>query len=101
MSFNCLLRTAAPGCSLILQPAVPLTTPCCRKQSDAEVSSGSESESDIEAELSFAKARAHKKAKQAESKPIDVQALQEHGYKSGPSILYVPAPMEAEQDWNW
>lgn len=64
-------------------------------------SSDSDSESDLEADLSFAKARAHKKAKEAESKQIDAEALQEHGYKSGPSILYVPAPVEAEQNWNW
>ena len=63
--------------------------------------SDSDSDSDIEDELSFAKARAHKKAKQAESKQIDAQTLQQHGYKAGPSILYVPAPVESEQEWNW
>jgi len=44
-------------------------------------------------------ARAQKKRKQAEK--IDLEALQQHGYKSGPSVLYVPAPKEDEQSWEW
>ena len=60
--------------------------------------SDSNSDSDIE-ELTVQAARAQKKRKQPDK--IDLQALQQHGYKSGPSVLYVPAPKQVEQSWEW
>ena len=53
----------------------------------------------MEDALSVEAARLQKKRKQAEK--IDLEALQQHGYKSGPSVLYVPAPQQAEQSWEW
>eukprot|EP00271_Cylindrocystis_brebissonii_P002211 TRINITY_DN1262_c0_g1_i3.p1 TRINITY_DN1262_c0_g1~~TRINITY_DN1262_c0_g1_i3.p1 ORF type:complete len:176 (-),score=41.39 TRINITY_DN1262_c0_g1_i3:1140-1667(-) len=38
------------------------------------------------------------------SPSLDYQALSRHGYRSGPSILYVPAPKAAaptDQSWEW
>ncbi|KAH7836150.1 hypothetical protein Vadar_033174 [Vaccinium darrowii] len=37
------------------------------------------------------------------SKVINFEALSQHGYKSGPSILGVPPPKETyqEKDWSW
>lgn len=61
--------------------------------------SGSDSDSDSEKELSIEVARAQKKRKQTDK--IDLETLQQHGYKSGPSVLYVPAPQQAEQSWEW
>ena len=78
-----------------------LTLPCRYQDPLAELS-GSDSdsaESDSEKELSFETARAQKKRKQTDK--IDLQTLQQHGYKSGPSVLYVPAPQQAEQTWEW
>lgn len=78
-----------------------LTLPCRYQDPLAELS-GSDSdsaESHSEKELSIEAARAQKKRKQTDK--IDLQTLQQHGYKSGPSVLYVPAPQQAEQSWEW
>lgn len=69
----------------------------CRYQDPLSELSGSDSDS--EAELSTEVARAQKKRKQADK--IDLQTLQQHGYKSGPSVLFVPAPQQPEQSWEW
>lgn len=61
--------------------------------------SDSSSGSEDETPSTDAGARVQKKHKQADR--IDLEALQEHGYKSGPSVLYVPAPKQAEQSWEW
>ena len=40
-------------------------------------------------------------AKRPKGTKIDVAALQQHGYKGGPSVLYVPEAEEPPGDWNW
>ena len=32
---------------------------------------------------------------------IDIQALQEHGCRSGPSVLFVPDKVTEESNWEW
>lgn len=70
----------------------------CRYQDALDELSASDSDSETDA-LSIEAARAQKKRKQTDK--IDLQALQQHGYKSGPSVLYVPAPKQDEQSWEW
>ena len=78
-----------------------LTLPCRYQDPLAElsVSDSDSAESDPEEEPSVEATRAQKKRKQTDK--IDLQTLQQHGYKSGPSVLYVPAPQQAEQSWEW
>jgi hypothetical protein len=35
------------------------------------------------------------------AKTIDVEALQQHGYKGGPSVLYVPEQEDEGGNWSW
>lgn len=58
------------------------------------LSEGSESESSSSQE--DAKPCSTKKPK-----CIDLETLQQHGYSSGPSILFVPEKPEQEQNWAW
>ncbi|KAL3135767.1 hypothetical protein ABBQ32_007330 [Trebouxia sp. C0010 RCD-2024] len=61
--------------------------------------SGSDSDSDVGEDPRVDVARPQNKRKRTDK--IDLQTLQQHGYKSGPSVLYVPAPQQAEQSWEW
>lgn len=76
-----------------------LTLPYRYQDPLAELSGSDSDSDDPEKELSIEAARAQKKRKPTDK--IDLQTLQQHGYKSGPSVLYVPAPQQAEQSWEW
>ena len=33
--------------------------------------------------------------------PIELAALEQHGYKGGPSVLFVPEQSDGPGNWNW
>ena len=40
-------------------------------------------------------------AKKQRQDVIDIQALQEHGFRSGPSVLFVPDKVTEDSNWEW
>ncbi len=40
-------------------------------------------------------------AKKQRQDVINLQALQEHGFRSGPSVLFVPDKVTEESNWEW
>ena len=61
------------------------------------LSASDDSESDTE-EQPGSNSRPAKKQRQD---VIDIQALQEHGFRSGPSVLFVPDKVTEESNWEW
>ncbi len=63
--------------------------------SDDEASSSEGSDQEDQTEQPAAK-----KVKGADK--VDLAALRQHGFSSGPSVLYVPPPTaDGEANWNW
>lgn len=80
-----MLNRAPPGCRPKFFDALEQVS-----GSDASGSSSSEDEGEQQA------------ANEAKKQKITYEALQQKGYQSGPSVVYMKAPQEQqEENWNW
>ncbi|CAK7346545.1 unnamed protein product [Dovyalis caffra] len=70
--------------------------------SDKSSSSGSDSESAADKKSSKQKKSKVKSGKRKSGGAVDFEALRQHGYKGGLSVLSVPTPKDdTKPDWTW
>ncbi|KAM0998169.1 hypothetical protein ACFX13_008073 [Malus domestica] len=70
--------------------------PWSDEEGDSDSSSGKSSDSPPSK-----KTASQVKSGKPKSKVVDFEALKQHGYKGGPSVLGVPPPKAPEQEPNW